>query len=57
MKKTGILILVVLALFCALYLGGFLVGIAVWLFKIMIGLIAIGLLTLGYYIGRWTTKK
>jgi hypothetical protein len=57
MKKIGIIILILLILGLALYVGGFLVGIAIWLFKIMIGVIGLALFVGGVYIGRWTNKN
>lgn len=55
MGKGNYLILI-LVLAIALIIGGYMMAIGMILFKIMIGLIGIGLLTIGFYIGRWTKK-
>jgi hypothetical protein len=54
MKNTGLILLIVLIIFGAIFLGGWLVTIGIVLFKIMIGLIGICLLVVGFYLGRWT---
>jgi hypothetical protein len=57
MKKIKNTLLIILVLVLALYLGGFLFGVMITLFKIMTGLVVIGLLIVGYYIGRSYKKR
>lgn len=54
MKSTGLILVIILIIFGAIFLGGWLVTIGIMLFKIMIGLIGICLLIAGFYLGRWT---
>jgi hypothetical protein len=55
MKKMNYL-WIILVLILALVIGTHLVAIGMILFKIMIGIIGLGLLIIGFYIGRWTKK-
>jgi len=57
MKKFSIIVLIIIGLILALYVGGFLVGITMMLFKIMIGVLGLGLFIGGFYVGRWTKKQ
>jgi len=52
MKRTGLIVAAILIVLAAIFLGGWLVTIGIMLFKIMIGLLGLGLLALGFYLGR-----
>ena len=52
MKKTGNILLIIIIAIVALVVGGWLISIGWALFKIMLGLLGVGLVTLGFYIGR-----
>ena len=57
MKNTGLILVIVLVLFGAIFFGGWLVTIGIILFKIMIGLIGVALFAVGFYFGRWSKRK
>lgn len=57
MKKTGIIIAIVLIILAAVVVGGWLVTIGWALFKILIGLLGLGLFVLGFYLGRLSKKS
>lgn len=56
MKNSGNYLMIILLLVGAVFLGGYLVSIGWILFKLMLGLIGVGLLVAGFYLGRWTKK-
>lgn len=55
MKKTNYLV-IILVLALALFVGSYMMVIGMILFKIMIGLVGLGIFAAGFYIGRVTKR-
>lgn len=48
---------IALFLILAIVIGSYVVAIGAFLFKLMLGIVALGLIVLGFYIGRWAKRS
>jgi len=58
MKNGKTIAMLVAAIILAAFLGGYIVAIFWWIMKVIIGLLVIGLVVGGFYLGmNWNKKK